>query len=41
MIRTKEKSLDDYIEKMEAHLLEKFPDLKFEVAKWNDRDASI
>ena len=41
MVKAKEKSLDYYIEKMQSHLLKKYPDLHFEVSRRSDHEATI
>jgi hypothetical protein len=41
MVKVKEKSIDHYVEKMQAHLLRKYPDLRFEVVRRGDREATI
>lgn len=41
MISTKRKPLEYYVEKIEKHLLKKFPQLEFELVKHDDREATI
>lgn len=41
MVTTRHKPIEHYIEKMQAHLLKKFPHLEFEVVKYNDNEATV
>ncbi len=41
MVRTKEKTIDYYVEKVEKRLLRKYPHLEFRVERWNDSGATV
>ena len=41
MVQVKHKTLDDYVERIKAHILKRYPMLEFEVVKWNERDATV
>jgi hypothetical protein len=41
MVRVKERTIDSYIERLERHLLRRFPHLTFRVVKWSEREATI
>ena len=41
MTRTREKTINHYIDRVEKHLLKKFPHLQFQVEKWSDREVTI
>jgi hypothetical protein len=41
MVRAKQKTLAEYVEKIKSHLLKRYPALEFEVVKWNDTDATL
>jgi hypothetical protein len=41
MVRTKEKTIDDYISRIEKHLLRKYPQLEFEPVKWSECEATV
>jgi hypothetical protein len=37
----KSKTVDQYINRIEKHVLKRFPHLMFRVEKWSDREATI
>jgi len=41
MVRVKEKTIDDYIGRLQSHLLKKYPNLTFDVTKWSEREATV
>jgi len=41
MVRAKEKTIDEYIERLQGHLLKRYPGLQFEVVKWSDTEAAV
>jgi hypothetical protein len=41
MTRTKDRTLDYYVERIQKHLLKKYPHLRFQVERWSDREATI
>ena len=41
MVRVKEKTIEEYIERLQRHLLKRYPDLQFEVVKWSDTEAAV
>jgi len=41
LTRVKDRTLDEYIEKMKLHLSKKYPHLQFNVVKRGDREAAI
>lgn len=41
MVRTVDRTIDDYIQRLEARLLRKHPDLEFETIKWSEQEATV
>jgi hypothetical protein len=41
MPKAKYKTIDNYVSRIEAHLLRKFPGLQFDVLKFGDREATL
>jgi hypothetical protein len=41
MVRAREKTIEDYMERLERHLLKKYPALEFDVVKWSEREAAV